>query len=107
MILEVAEFRIDPARRADFEAALQRGAATVVAMAAGYHGHAILRCVESEDRYLLHARWSSVEAHNVGFRGSPAFADWRAIAGPFFAASPVVAHHEWVADAIRAPRELT
>jgi heme-degrading monooxygenase HmoA len=101
MILEVAEFRIDPARRAEFEEALQRGAATVVAMAQGYHGHAILRCIESHDRYLLHVRWCSVEAHDPGFRGSPAFADWRAIVGPFFASSPVVAHYEWVADAIR------
>jgi hypothetical protein len=30
----------------------------------------------------------------VGFRQSPAFADWRAIVGPFFAAPPVVEHFE-------------
>ena len=99
MILEVADFRIDPASRAAFEEALQRGAGTVIAKADGYHGHTILRCVESDDRYLLHVRWSTVEAHTVGFRGSPAFADWRAIVGPFFASAPVVAHYEWVADA--------
>ena len=99
MILEVADFRIDPARRAEFEQALQHGASTVIAKADGYHGHTLLRCVESPDRCLLQVRWSSVEAHTVGFRGSPAFADWRAIVGPFFTAAPVVAHYEWVADA--------
>ncbi len=99
MILEVADFRIDPARRDAFEEALQRGAASVIAQADGYHGHTILRCVESDDRYLLQVRWSSVEAHTVGFRGSPAFADWRAIVGPYFAATPAVAHYDWVADA--------
>jgi heme-degrading monooxygenase HmoA len=98
MILEIAEFRVDPARRADFEEALQRGAGTVIARAEGYHGHAVLRCVESPDRCLLQVRWSSVEAHTVGFRSSPAFADWRAIVGPFFTAPPVVAHYEWAAE---------
>jgi len=28
----------------------------------------------------------------VDFRGSAAFADWRAIVGPFFAAPPTVEH---------------
>lgn len=99
MILEVAEFRIDPQRRAEFEEALQRGASSVIAKADGYHGHTVLRCVESADCCVLQVRWSSVEAHTVGFRSSPAFADWRAIVGPFFAAAPVVAHYEWVAEA--------
>ena len=30
--------------------------------------------------------------HTVGFRGSPAFADWRAIVVLFFAASLVIEH---------------
>ena len=99
MILEVADFRIDPANRAAFEEAIHCGASTVIAKADGYHGHAILRCVESEDRYVLHVNWATVEAHTVGFRGSPAFADWREIVGPFFVAVPVVAHFEWVVEA--------
>lgn len=98
MILEIAEFRIDPASRADFEAAIERGAGEVIAQARGYHGHTILRCIESEDRYLLQVRWSDVEAHTVGFRESPAFAQWRAIVGPFFTAPPVVAHFQWVSE---------
>ena len=32
----------------------------------------------------------------IGFRQSPAFADWRAIVGPFFASPPVVEHFELV-----------
>jgi heme-degrading monooxygenase HmoA len=99
MILEVADFRIDPANRASFEEAIQRGASTVIAKAEGYCGHAILRCVVAKDRYVLHVNWATVEAHTVGFRGSPAFADWREIVGPFFVAAPVVAHFEWVAEA--------
>lgn len=99
MILEIADFQTDPARTDAFEEALQRGASSVIAQAAGYHGHRILRCTETPGRYLLQVRWSSVEAHTVGFRGSPAFADWRAIVGPFFAVPPVVAHFEGVGEA--------
>jgi hypothetical protein len=33
----------------------------------------------------------------VGFRGSPAFAQWRALIGPFFDSPPVVEHFESVA----------
>lgn len=36
--------------------------------------------------------WDSVENHTVDFRGSPAFQDWRAIVGPYFASPPVVEH---------------
>jgi hypothetical protein len=33
-----------------------------------------------------------VENHTVDFRQSPAFQDWRAIVGPFFAGPPTVEH---------------
>ncbi len=36
--------------------------------------------------------WDTVENHTVDFRGSPAFQDWRAIVGPYFASPPVVEH---------------
>ena len=36
--------------------------------------------------------WDTVENHTVDFRRSAAFADWRAMVGPFFAAPPAVEH---------------
>ena len=36
--------------------------------------------------------WATLENHTVDFRGSPAFAEWRSIVGPFFAAPPFVEH---------------
>jgi hypothetical protein len=38
------------------------------------------------------ATWATLEDHTVGFRGSPAFTQWRAQVGPFFATLPVVEH---------------
>jgi heme-degrading monooxygenase HmoA len=92
MILEHADIRIDPARAVEFEAAILRGARTVIAHAKGFQGFKVNRSLESPGRYILMIYWDTLEDHTVGFRGSPAFAEWRAIVGPFFAQPPVVEH---------------
>lgn len=96
MILEHADIRIDPARAAEFEEAILRGASTVIAQAKGFRGFKVNRSIESPGRYLLMIYWDTLEDHTVGFRGSEAFAQWRAIVGPFFAQPPVVEHLELV-----------
>lgn len=96
MILEVADIRVDPARAAEFEAAIRLGAETVASRAAGFRGYKVNRSVESPGRYLLMIYWDTLEDHTVGFRGSDAFAQWRAIVGPYFAQPPVVEHLELV-----------
>jgi len=96
MILEHADIRIDPAKAADFEQAILRGVTTVIAHAKGFKGYKVNRSIESPGRYLLMIYWDTLEDHTVSFRGSPAFAEWRAIVGPFFAQPPVVEHLELV-----------
>jgi heme-degrading monooxygenase HmoA len=96
MILELADIRILPGRHADFEAAIRQGVETAIAPAAGFRGYKVNRGVESPERYLLTIYWATLEDHTVGFRQSPAFAQWRAIVGPFFAAPPQVEHFELV-----------
>jgi heme-degrading monooxygenase HmoA len=96
MILEHADIRIDPSRAAEFEAAIERGASTVIAQAQGFKGYKVNRSIESPGRYILTIYWDTLEDHTVGFRQSPAFAEWRAIVGPFFAQPPVVEHFELV-----------
>ncbi|MFC3684490.1 antibiotic biosynthesis monooxygenase family protein [Hydrogenophaga luteola] len=96
MILEHADIRIDPAKAADFEAAILRGASTVIAMAKGFQGFKVNRSIESPGRYILMIYWDTLEDHTVGFRQSPAFAEWRSIVGPFFLQPPVVEHLELV-----------
>jgi len=50
--------------------------------------------IEQPDDFLLLVWWETLEDHNVGFRESPAFTEWRAILGPLFAAPPQVVHHQ-------------
>jgi heme-degrading monooxygenase HmoA len=98
MILEVADIRIQPGKQAEFDAAIQRGVENVIAKAVGFSGYKVNKCIETPERYLLQIWWATLENHTVDFRGSPAFADWRAIVGPFFAQPPLVEHFNLVAQ---------
>jgi len=92
MILEIAEIRIKPGQQAEFDEAIQRALATVASKAKGFLGSSVHKGIESPERYVLQIRWATLEDHNIGFRESPAFAEWRGIVGPFFASPPLVEH---------------
>jgi heme-degrading monooxygenase HmoA len=95
MILELAHFRIVPGANAPFEAAFATAQA-LLAATPGYHDHALQRCIEDASEYRLLVHWNSVDDHMQGFRGSPRFAQWRALLSPFFAAPPEALHYERV-----------
>ena len=92
MILELADIRIHPGQQAAFDEAIQRAIGTVVSKARGFQGFKVNKGIESPERYILQIFWETLENHTVGFRESPAFAEWRAIVGPFFVGPPVVEH---------------
>jgi len=92
MILELVDLRIQPGKQTEFQAALQRGLDDVISKAKGFQGYRINHGIESPDRFILMFYWATLENHTVDFRESPAFVDWRAIVGPFFAGPPVVEH---------------
>ena len=94
MILELADIRIHPGQNAAFEEAIQRGLSAVIGNAHGFQGYKVNKGIENTERYVLQIFWDTLEDHTVGFRESPAFAEWRAIVGPFFAAPPVVEHFD-------------
>jgi quinol monooxygenase YgiN len=94
MILEVADVRIQPGQQAAFDKAIVHGVESVIAKAKGYRGYKVHHSIESPERYLLMIFWDALEDHMVDFRQSPAFAQWRAIVGPFFAQLPLVEHFE-------------
>jgi len=92
MILEIAEIRIKPGSQAEFDAAIKKAVDTVIAKAKGFLGYQIHKGIDSPERYVLMISWQTLENHIVDFRESPAFQEWRAIVGPFFAGPPVVEH---------------
>ena len=97
MILELADIRIQPGKQKEFDAAIKKGVETVISKAKGFRGYKINQGIETPERYVLMIFWDTVENHTVDFRGSPAFQDWRALVGPFFAAPPAVEHFSLLA----------
>lgn len=97
MILEIADIRIKPGTQAEFDAAIKKGVETVIAKAKGFQGYKINKGIDSPERYVLMISWATLENHVVDFRESPAFQEWRAIVGPFFAGPPVVEHFNQIA----------
>ncbi|GGD55567.1 antibiotic biosynthesis monooxygenase [Erythrobacter arachoides] len=91
MVTEIAYLAIDPGNADAFEEAVRK-AIPVFAGASGCRAMRLERVHEDEAQYRLVVEWDSVEHHMVTFRQTPAFEEWRALAGPFFVAPPRVEH---------------
>ncbi|NTV39567.1 MAG: antibiotic biosynthesis monooxygenase [Demequinaceae bacterium] len=76
----------------EFEAAFAI-AEPLIQRAQGYRGHSLRRGVEHAGTYLLTVGWDSVEAHEVGFRGSADYANWRELLHHFYEPMPTVLHY--------------
>lgn len=95
MILEAAMLQVRPGQEAAFESAF-RQASPIIAASPGYGGHELQRCLEAPGKYLLLVRWDTLEDHTVGFRGSPAYQEWRRLLHHFYDPFPTVEHFERV-----------
>jgi heme-degrading monooxygenase HmoA len=95
MILEAAPLQVKPGQAEAFEAAFREAQAIISAMP-GYRSHELQRCLEREGHYLLLVRWDSVEAHEVGFRKSPRYQEWKRLLHHFYDPFPTVNHYEQV-----------
>jgi heme-degrading monooxygenase HmoA len=93
MILEVATLNIRTGQTPAFEQAFAQ-AQTIIASMPGYLGHELQRCVENAQQYVLLVRWTTLEAHTVGFRGSPQYQTWRGLLHHFYDPFPTVLHYE-------------
>ncbi|SCL71326.1 antibiotic biosynthesis monooxygenase family protein [Micromonospora chersina] len=91
MVLEVALIDVTPGHEDDFAAAYAK-ARPILAGTEGCRSVRMTRGVESPSRFVLLVEWDSVEAHDVNFRQSERFGQWRALIGPHFAGPPLVEH---------------
>jgi heme-degrading monooxygenase HmoA len=98
VILEVAVLNVRPGRAGEFESAFAL-ASSIIASMPGYVSHQLQRCIEVPDRYLLLVRWTSLEAHTTGFRGSPEYQEWKRLLHHFYDPFPVVEHYMSVNEA--------
>jgi heme-degrading monooxygenase HmoA len=95
MILEAAPLQVKPGESKAFEAAFREAQAIISSMK-GYRSHELQRCLEREGHYLLLVRWDTLEDHEVGFRKSPQYQEWRRLLHHFYDPFPTVLHYEAV-----------
>lgn len=98
MITEHAVLEVVPGREAEFIAAMEK-AKSLIARSPGFAGLRVERCLERPSCFLLLAGWERLADHTEGFRGSPAYDEWRAALHHFYDPFPVVEHFETVVTA--------
>ena len=98
MILEHAILPVVPGREAEFEAAFAE-AKPIIAGMPGFIDLRLSRSIETPNEYLLLVHWKSVDAHEVGFRGSAQYRQWRELLHRFYEPFPVVGHFALVHSA--------
>jgi heme-degrading monooxygenase HmoA len=91
VILEVAALTIRPGQNSQFEAAFAQPQAIIASMP-GYLGHELQRCIEHDHEYLLLVCWTSVAAHEEGFRQSSQYQEWKRLLHHFYDPFPRVLH---------------
>jgi heme-degrading monooxygenase HmoA len=92
VILEVAILNVRAGQELAFEKAFH-DTRRILAAADGYITHELKRCVEKPGQYVLLVTWQTLEDHTQGFRGSPAYAEWKKRLHRFYDPFPTVGHY--------------
>ena len=95
MILEVAILNVKPDMEKDFEQSFAKAQAIISSMK-GYVSHQLQRCIENPGRYILLVNWQTLEDHEIGFRQSAEYQEWKALLHHFYDPFPTVEHYESV-----------
>jgi heme-degrading monooxygenase HmoA len=98
VILEHAPLTVRLGEQESFEADFAR-ARQLIAASPGFRGLRLSRCLERDTGYLLLVEWDRLEDHTEGFRGSPAYQEWKALLHRYYDPFPVVEHFTTVLTA--------
>ena len=93
MILEVAILNIKEGLSEEFENNFSI-AKSIISSMAGYIAHELKKCIEQEDKYILLVQWETLEDHEIGFRKSEEYQQWKALLHHFYEPFPVVEHYK-------------
>lgn len=93
MILEVAILNIKQGFSDEFETAFEKAKAIISSMK-GYLSHELKKCIELEDKYILLVNWETIEDHEIGFRKSSEYQEWKRLLHHFYDHFPLVEHYK-------------
>jgi len=93
MILEVAILNIKPGFLEAFEYAFKE-AEKLISSIEGYVSHKLKKCIEEDNKYILLVNWETIEAHEIGFRTSKVYQEWKVLLHHFYQPFPTVQHYK-------------
>ena len=93
MILEVAILNIKEGLSAEFEINFKK-AETIISSMKGYISHQLKKCIEVEDKYILLVNGETLEDHEIGFRKSDEYQEWKILLHHFYEPFPTVEHYK-------------
>ena len=93
MILEMGVLNVKSGQCSDFEAAF-RQALPIIQASPGFISHELCKCIEMPDQYLLLVRWQTLEDHNIGFRQSEPYQEWKRLLHHFYDPFPTIEHYQ-------------
>jgi len=95
MILEQAVLHIKNDQSKAFEVDFKI-AANIICKMAGYKSHQLLKCLESDDKYLLLIEWEKLEDHTIGFRNSEEYQNWKRRLHHYYQPFPIIERYKVV-----------
>ena len=93
MILEVATLNIKKGLSEDFKKNF-KVAQKIISSMKGYVSHELKKCVEHENKFILLVNWESIEDHEIGFRKSEKYLEWKKLLHHFYDPFPIVEHYK-------------
>ncbi len=92
MVLEVAILNIKEGLSEEFEQSF-KNASLIISSMKGYISHQLKKCIERENQYILLVQWETLEDHEIGFRKSLEYQDWKRLLHHFYEPFPEVLHY--------------
>jgi len=97
MILEVALLQVKDGQETLFEKDFLL-AGQYIKITKGYIRHSLQKCMEQKNKYLLLVEWEALVDHEVGFRKSPQYLEWKKLLHHYYDPFPTVEHYEAIVE---------
>ena len=93
MVLEVAILNTKEGLCEEFEQSFAK-ASLIISSMKGYNTHQLKKCIEHENQYILLVNWETIEDHEIGFRKSLLYQDWKRLLHHYYEPFPEVLHYK-------------
>lgn len=93
MILEVVILNIKEGLSVEFEKVFEK-AQLIISSMKGYKSHQLKKCIEEKDKYILLVEWETIDDHEIGFRKSEKYKEWKSLLHHFYDPFPIVQHYK-------------